>query len=155
MNSTRRTPFWSQKTVARLSIFLCILNTHKSCSNDAIGVKLTWNTANGQPRMSVLRSAQSVDLRKSHVQTVSSFWMTFVNLYHYLQTRHKGEEEVQLYPFSTVVLEWDGWSAPRPVHFTNREDTLYPWYRWLGGPQGWSGWKIVPHQGLNTGPSSP
>jgi len=32
------------------------------------------------------------------------------------------------------------WSAAHPSHTLPPEKTQYPFYRRLGGPQGWSGW---------------
>jgi hypothetical protein len=78
MNATRRMPFWSQKTVAGLLIFIFILNTHKSCSSDAIDTELPWNKANGQLRSSKLQLVWSVDMLERYAQTVFTFWTTFV-----------------------------------------------------------------------------
>jgi len=45
-----------------------------------------------------------------------------------------------------VVLEGGEWSAARPVYTLPPGKTHYPFYRRLGGPQGWSGWveNLVP-----------
>jgi len=40
----------------------------------------------------------------------------------------------------TVALEGGEWSAARPGHTLLPGKTRYPFYRRLGGPQGWSGW---------------
>jgi len=37
------------------------------------------------------------------------------------------------------VLEGGEWSAARPDHTLPRGKSRYPFYRRLGGPQGWSG----------------
>jgi hypothetical protein len=44
-----------------------------------------------------------------------------------------------------------GWSAPRPGRITPGEETRYSLFRWLGGPQGWSGRvrKISPQLGFD------
>jgi hypothetical protein len=49
----------------------------------------------------------------------------------------------------TFALDGDGWSMPRPGHFTPRKETRYPLCRKLGGPQSWSRQlqKILPPQG--------
>ena len=46
----------------------------------------------------------------------------------------------------TSWLDWGRWSTLCPGCFTLLGMTLYPLYRRLGGPQGWSGWawKILP-----------
>jgi len=47
-------------------------------------------------------------------------------------------------PFTSLVLEGSGWSAPQPSHSPRKDP--YPSYRRLGGPWGCSGWawKIPP-----------
>ena len=47
---------------------------------------------------------------------------------------------------------WGGWLTPRPGRFTPWERDRYPLYRWLGGPQGRSGWvrKISPPPGFDS-----
>jgi hypothetical protein len=52
--------------------------------------------------------------------------------------------------FLTSVLDGDGWSMPHPGCLPP-EETQYPLYRRLGGPQGWSGQvrKISPPSGFN------
>ena len=47
--------------------------------------------------------------------------------------------EVQLYSFMTAALEGCEWSAARPGRTLPLRKTWYPFYRRLGGPQGWSG----------------
>ena len=58
-------------------------------------------------------------------------------MYSYPKSRHKGNIQAQIHPYSTAV--WDGWSASRPGRFTPGRKTEYPLYRRLGGPQGRSG----------------
>ena len=40
----------------------------------------------------------------------------------------------------TAALEGGEWSAARPGRTLPPGKTQYPFYRRLGGPQGWSGW---------------
>ena len=40
----------------------------------------------------------------------------------------------------TAALEWGEWSAARLGRTLPLGKTRYPFYRRLGGPQGWSGW---------------
>jgi len=49
----------------------------------------------------------------------------------------------------TAALEGGEWSAACPGCTLPQGKTQYPFYRRLGGPQGWSGWAG------NPGPSSP
>jgi hypothetical protein len=54
--------------------------------------------------------------------------------------------------FSLIsALDGDGWSTPRPGRFTPGKETRYPFYRWLGRPQGRSGRvrKISPPPGFD------
>jgi len=46
----------------------------------------------------------------------------------------------------TMALEGGEWSAACPGHTLPPGKTWYPFYRRLGGPQGWSGWaeNLVP-----------
>ena len=46
----------------------------------------------------------------------------------------------------TAALEGGEWSAARPGRTLPPRKTQYPFYRRLGGPQGWSGWaeNLVP-----------
>jgi hypothetical protein len=46
----------------------------------------------------------------------------------------------------TLVLDRVRWSTPHPGHSIPGKESWYPFYRRLGGPQGWSGWvrKISP-----------
>jgi hypothetical protein len=52
----------------------------------------------------------------------------------------------------TSALDGGGWSMPRPGRFTPAEETRYPLYRRLCGPQGRSGWvlKTSPPSGILT-----
>jgi len=54
--------------------------------------------------------------------------------------RPSGWVEVQLYSSMNAALEGGEWSAARPGRTLPPGKTLYPFYRWLGGPQGRSGW---------------
>jgi hypothetical protein len=78
MNSTRRTPFRSQKTRGGIIDFLIHFKHSLKLFKYAIGAKLTWNKANGRLRSSDLESARSVDLRERYAQTVFTFWTTLV-----------------------------------------------------------------------------
>jgi len=40
----------------------------------------------------------------------------------------------------TAALEGGEWSAARPGRTLPPGKTRYPFYRRVGGPQGWSGW---------------
>jgi hypothetical protein len=40
---------------------------------------------------------------------------------------------------ATKALDGGGWTTPRPGRFTTKEDTRYPVYKRLGGPQSQSG----------------
>ena len=51
----------------------------------------------------------------------------------------RGWVEVYLYSSMTAVLEGGEWSAARPGRTLPPGKTRYPFYRRLGGPQGWSG----------------
>jgi hypothetical protein len=58
------------------------------------------------------------------------------------KTGHEGPEGEYRYSSTlslTLALDGGGWSTPRPGHFTPGKQTRYPFYRRLGGPQGWSG----------------
>jgi len=46
----------------------------------------------------------------------------------------------------TAALEGDEWSAACPSHTLPPGTTQHPFYRRLGGPQGWSAWaeNLVP-----------
>jgi hypothetical protein len=50
----------------------------------------------------------------------------------------------------TLALDGGGWSTPHPCRFTPGNETWYPLYSRLGGPQGWSVWvqKILPSPGF-------
>jgi len=56
----------------------------------------------------------------------------------------------------TATLERGEWSAACPGHTLPPGKTRYPFYRRLGGPQGWSRWteNLVP-TGIRFRPSSP
>lgn len=43
----------------------------------------------------------------------------------------------RVYPFSNLVLEESGWSAPCPGCFPPGKEFQYPLQRRLGRPQGW------------------
>ena len=78
-------------------------------------------------------------------------WFSVKKVKFRLKTSHGGPDGKKLYS-STLSLTSDldrgGWLTPRPGRFTPPppKDTRYPSYRWLGGPQGWSGRvrKILP-----------
>ena len=54
--------------------------------------------------------------------------------------QHVGAGTEGLYVFSASMLDEDGWSAPRPGHFTQGKETRYPSYKRLGGPRfDWAG----------------
>jgi hypothetical protein len=73
-----------------------------------------------------------------------------------MPSRHRGVVEVQLYPFSTLVLEGGRWSVPCPSCFTPRKETRYPLYRGrVGLGAGLDGFgKSCPHRVSNPGLSS-
>jgi hypothetical protein len=50
----------------------------------------------------------------------------------------------------TSTLDVGEWSTPRACRFTLGKENRYPFYRRLGGPQGWSGRvrKILPPLGF-------
>lgn len=64
-----------------------------------------------------------------------------------MHSRHSGEEEVHLNPYSTLALEGDKRSALRPGRFNALEETRYPLHRRLCGPHA--------HQGLNPDHATP
>ena len=53
--------------------------------------------------------------------------------------RPGGGVEVWFYSFFDLDPRWGGWSTPRPRRFTRGNETRYPLYRRMGGPQGRSG----------------
>jgi hypothetical protein len=69
-----------------------------------------------------------------------------LNVFGYMPSRHSGEEEVKLYPFSIPALGGCGLWALRFGHFTPGNEIRYPFYRKLCGPRNRSGWirKISP-----------
>jgi hypothetical protein len=58
------------------------------------------------------------------------------------RTGHEGPKAEYRYT-STLSLSLatgeGGWSTPHPGHFTTGKEIQHPLYRWLGGPQDWSG----------------
>ena len=71
------------------------------------------------------------------------------------RTGHEGPELEQRYSYTlslTSALDAGGWSMPRPSCFTPANETQYPLYSRLGGPQGQSEkvWKISPPTGIRS-----
>ena len=59
------------------------------------------------------------------------------------RTVYKGPEGEQGYSSTlslSSALDGSGLSMRCPGHTIPGKETQYPLYRWLGGPQGWSGW---------------
>ena len=87
--------------------------------------------------------------------------ITFQNLSKvHPRTGHEGPEEEQRYSStlpSTSVLYGGGWSVARLSRALPPEETWYPFYRRLVGPQGWSGWaqKISPLPGFDPRTAQP
>ena len=46
---------------------------------------------------------------------------------------------MKVYFFFDLGARWGGWSAQDPYRFTPGKETRYPFYRRLGGPEGWPG----------------
>jgi hypothetical protein len=66
-------------------------------------------------------------------------------------TGHEGPEGKKKYKSTlslTSALDWGGWSTPSPGRFSSGKEIVYPLYRSLGWPRGWSGWvrKFLPHR---------
>jgi hypothetical protein len=68
----------------------------------------------------------------------------------YMPSRHRGELDVQLYPYPNPALEMGGWTAPSPGRLTHAKETQYPFHRRLGGIRGRSEWirKVMPKPGF-------
>jgi hypothetical protein len=64
-----------------------------------------------------------------------------------MPSRHRGEEEEQLYPYLTLALEGVKRPALHPDRFTSLEETRYPLHSRLSGPHS--------NQGLNSDHAAP
>jgi hypothetical protein len=63
-----------------------------------------------------------------------------VNVKVKITRQHAGAGTEGLYVCSTSTLDDDGWSAPRPGHFTPGKETRYLLYKKLGGTRvDWAG----------------
>ena len=49
------------------------------------------------------------------------------------QCKHRGEVEVQLYPYATLAQEGGGWSLPCCGHFTTEGRAIVEEVRWAPG----------------------
>ena len=86
-------------------------------------------------------------------QAISTFILPAVGLATG-RTGHEGPEGEYWYSFTlslTSVLDDGGWSTPRRGRFTPGNETRYPFYKRLGGPQARSGGvrKISPALGFD------